>query len=182
MASYIFTDLLNRAPSEIRQNAADARNWLRTNLDRSVSAGRLLKPDPDNPTRISSRPNPGTLNMFIYDAKTKAKLPYFDKFPLMVYTNSTSDGFLGMNLHYLPPLLRAKLFDAMSNNNAAEAIAVASRLRYYKPCIKRYLNSHVKSRFVQIYPEEWNLAIFLPTERFSGSSKGKVFSDTIGKI
>ena len=70
----------------------------------------------------------------------------------------------------------------MSNNNAAEAIAVASRLRYYKPCIKRYLNSHVKSRFVQIYPEEWNLAIFLPTERFTGSSKGKVFSDTIGKI
>ena len=34
MASYIFTDLLNRAPAEIRNNAADARDWLRTNLDR----------------------------------------------------------------------------------------------------------------------------------------------------
>ena len=182
MASYIFTGLLNRAPAEIRKNAADARDWLRVNLDRSVSPGRLLRPDPDNKTRISPRPNPGTLNMFIYDAKTKAKLPYFDRFPLIFYTGGTSDGFYGMNLHYLPPLLRARLFDRMNDNSVGEAIAMASRLKYYRPCIKRYLNSHVKSRFVQVYPDEWNLAIFLPTERFSGSSKGKVFSDTIGKI
>ena len=67
MASYIFTDLLNRAPAEIRNNAADARDWLRTNLDRSISPGRLLRPDPDNKTRLSARPNPGTLNMFIYE-------------------------------------------------------------------------------------------------------------------
>ena len=118
MASYIFTDLLNRAPSEIRQNAADARDWLRTNLDRSVSAGRLLKPDPDNPTRISSRPNPGTLNMFIYDAKTKAKLPYFDKFPLMVYTNSTSDGFLAS---HAPKRYRLRVeFEADRNAEMAQ--------------------------------------------------------------
>ena len=151
MSSYIFTDLLNRAPAEIRNNAADARTWL---------------------------------NMFLYDAKYKQKLPYFDRFPLIFYTGPTSDGFYGMNLHYLPPLLRAKLFDAIQNNqyNQGAVIAAASKLKYYKPCIKRYLNSNVRSRFVQIYPDEWNLAIFLPTERFSGGSKSEVFSESIEKI
>ena len=75
------------------------------------------------------------------------------------------------------------MFDAIQNNeyNQGAVIAAASKLKYYKPCIKRYLNRHVKSRFVTIYPEEWNLAIFLPTERFN-VRKGQVFSDTIGKI
>lgn len=191
MASYLFTDLLKRAPAEIRNNVADARTWLNQNIQTTVTPGRLLRQDPDRPSRISSRPNPGTLNMFLYDAKTKAKLPYFDRFPLILYAGSTGDGFTGLNLHYLPPLLRARLFDSMyqgnpqltaSNPSTGLAIATASRLKYYKPCFKRYLNSNVRSRFVQIYPEEWNLAIFLPTERFSGGSKGEVFSDTIGKI
>lgn len=182
MASYLFTDLLRRAPAEIRNNAADARSWLQTNMQTTVTPGRLLRQDPNKPNRIQSSPGPGNLNMFLYDAKTKAKLPYFDRFPLILYAGGAPGGFMGLNLHYLPPLLRARLFDRIQNQSAGEAIAMASRLRYYKPCIKRYLNSNVKSRFVQIYPEEWNLAIFLPTERFSGGSKSEVFSDTIGKI
>ena len=182
MSSYIFTDLLNRAPAEIRNNAADARTWLNTNMTQTVSPSKLLERDPDRP-RLSPRPQSGRLNMFLYDAKHKQKLPYFDRFPLIFYTGPTSDGFYGMNLHYLPPLLRAKLFDAIQNDeyNQGAVIAAASKLKYYKPCIKRYLNRHVKSRFVTIYPEEWNLAIFLPTVRFN-VRKGQVFSDTIGKI
>jgi len=57
----------------------------------------------------------------------------------------------------------------------------ASKLRYYKPCIKRYLNSNIKSRFVQIDPQQWNMALFLPTERFKGASKSKVYNDSSRK-
>ena len=43
----------------------------------------------------------GKLNMFMYDPKLKKKLPYYDTFPLVLPIESYSDGFLGLNLHYL---------------------------------------------------------------------------------
>ena len=51
-------------------------------------------------------------------------------------------------------------------------------LKYYK----HYLNSNVMSRFVQIDPSEWNMALFLPTERFVGRSKNIVFEESLRKI
>jgi hypothetical protein len=42
----------------------------------------------------------------------------------------------------------------------------SARLKYFQPCVKRYLYSHVQTRFMYIYPSEWDIAIFLPTARF----------------
>jgi len=53
-----------------------------------------------------------------------------------------------------------------------------SSLRYFKPCVKRYLYSHVKSQFLYITPEEWPIAIFLPLQRFQKASDGKVYADS----
>ena len=66
-------------------------------------------------------------------------------------------------------------------NISYDTLKGASRLRYFKPCLKRYLNNHVRSRFVTVYPEEWNVAVFLPTERFAKASKQQVYRDSIGK-
>ena len=58
--------------------------------------------------------------MFIYDPKHKDTLPFYDTFPLVFPIEIYSDSFLGINLHYLPPVLRAKLMDALyttANNN-----------------------------------------------------------------
>ena len=53
------------------------------------------------------------------------------------------------------------------------------RLRWYKGCLKRYLNSNVQSRIVTIYPKEWNVALFMPTTRtFRGASKNAIWRDT----
>ena len=38
------------------------------------------------------------------------------------------------------------------------------------------------SRFVQIDPSEWNMALFLPTERFVGRSKNTVFNESRQKV
>ena len=43
----------------------------------------------------------GRLNMFLYDPKYKDKLPYYDVFPLVLPIQRYSDGFLGINFHYL---------------------------------------------------------------------------------
>ena len=44
----------------------------------------------------------GRLNMFVYAPKFARKLPYYDTFPLVLPLENYSDGFLGINLHYLP--------------------------------------------------------------------------------
>ena len=59
----------------------------------------------------SSRPFFGRLNMFVYGPKHAKKLPYYDTFPLVLPLERYSDGFLGMNFHYLPIPLRMKLLD-----------------------------------------------------------------------
>jgi len=44
----------------------------------------------------------GMMYCFFYDPKTKDDLPYWDKFPVVLVLERYNDGFLGLNLHYLP--------------------------------------------------------------------------------
>ena len=101
---------------------------------------------------------------------------------------------LGMNLHYLPPILRAQFLDALMDNvtskNSEDAkfkittrlLAGTSELEYYKPCIKHYLTAHVKSKFAEVKAPEWEIATFLPTAIFEKASKQKIYSDSRKKI
>ena len=56
----------------------------------------------------NNKPFIGKLNMFFYDPKFKKTLPYYDTFPLVLPLEAYSDGFLGINFHYLPIPLRLK--------------------------------------------------------------------------
>jgi len=47
----------------------------------------------------------------------------------------------------------------------------ASRFRWFKPTVHRYLISKVRSRLVFIHPSEWDIALFLPLERFYTDTK-----------
>jgi hypothetical protein len=58
----------------------------------------------------------------------------------------------------------------------------ATKYRFFKPCIKRYLVSHVKSRFFYIEPTEWEMALFLPIDRFVGANKSRIYRDSRGRI
>ena len=98
---------------------------------------------------------------------------------------------MGINLHYLPLNFRAQLMDALydtaSNEKYDETTRLkinynilngASKFRYFKPCVKHYLTSQLKSRFFYIYPSEWDVALFMPLERFQGARKTQVFADS----
>ena len=68
----------------------------------------------------TSSPTFGLLNMFMYDPKLKDKLPYYDTFPLVLPIEEYSNGFLGINLHYLSMPIRIRLLDRLvdySNND-----------------------------------------------------------------
>ena len=134
----------------------------------------------------------GQMYMFFYDPKYKDTLPYYDRFPLVVIIDSTPNGFLGMNLHYLPVLLRAKFLDGLmeiTNNNAFDETTRfrtryqflrrnAKVRRYFSPCVKQYLFSHVKGKLAKVQPIDWEIATFLPTQSFRKASQTKVWQDS----
>ena len=117
----------------------------------------------------------GNMYMFYYNAKHREKLPYFDAFPLVVITSLAEGGFYGMNLHYLPPPLRAKALNGLMGSDGLPA-------KYYRPTIHRYLTSQVRSKFALIDKPEWEIATFLPAAQWRGAGVGKVYQDSRSKI
>ena len=117
----------------------------------------------------------GNMYMYYYDPKTKDKLPYYDKFPLIIMYGAAPGGFYGLNLHYLPPTVRAKALDALLGEGEVPG-------RFIKPAIKRYLMSHVRSRFALVDKPEWEIATFLPTAQWSGAGSGTVYADSRRKM
>ena len=140
----------------------------------------------------SGRPFFGRLNMFIYDPKLKAKLPYYDTFPLVLPLENYSDGFLGLNFHYLPIPLRMKLLDRVvdfSNNTKFDESTILNvsynqlrRVKLIRPTIKRYLAGKVKSRFRRVDADEFTVATLLPVARFKKGSQSEVYKDSRGMI
>ena len=96
----------------------------------------------------------GRLNMFIYDPKFKRTLPYYDTFPLVLPLERYSDGFLGINFHYLPIPLRIRLLDRLvdfSNDTDFDEqtrliveYQTVKKIRLVKPTIHKYLAGQVK--------------------------------------
>ena len=137
-----------------------------------------------------SKPFYGKLNMFMYDPKHKKKLPYYDTFPLVLPLETYPDGFLGINMHYLPIPLRIKLLDRLvdfSNNTkfdeSTRLIVDYSKLKsvkLIKPTLHRYLRGHMKSQFRRIDADEFTIATLLPVQRFKKESAKTVWSESRG--
>ena len=54
----------------------------------------------------------------------------------------------------------------------------ASKYKYFAPCYKRYLFGHVQSSFINVPVPNWDMALMLPTERFVGAQKARVFKES----
>lgn len=168
--------------------------WFRNKLKdmRSINRQKLMR-DP-SVTKVR-RPRMGDMYMFFYDPKHKETLPYYDTFPLIIMVEAAPGGFYGLNLHYLPPVLRAKFFDALQETMTDKdyddgtrfrarysLLKSATKLRYFKPCFKHYLTNHVESGIVKIEPTEWEIAMFMPVQRFKKATATQVYRDSRRKI
>ena len=51
-----------------------------------------------------------------------------------------------------------------------------SKIKRAKPTIHRYLSSKVNSKFVLVNADEWEVALFLPVERFRKANKKQVWA------
>lgn len=130
----------------------------------------------------------GRLNMFVYDPKHKKKLPYYDTFPLVLPLENYADGFLGINLHYLPIPLRIRLLDNLvdfstdtrfdENTSLNVDYSALKKVNLVKPTLKRYLAGHVKTQFRRIDADEFTVATLLPVQKFKKSSDSAVWGDS----
>jgi hypothetical protein len=170
----------------------NARNWLRAKVKDLNPSTRTLMGDRD---RLKNNSTIGKMYFYFYDPKTKDTIPYYDRFPLVIPIESYKDGFLGLNLHYIHPKQRLILLDKLSETATNDKfdsktklrvsysyLAGASRAFEATPCIKRYLYSHIQSRFLEISADEWDIAAMLPVETFVGATTSKVYADSRKKF
>jgi len=177
----------------ITPRSKESRAWFMNKAKNlNVSRSKLMK---EEPIELRSRPAVGRMYMYFYDPKTKDTLPYYDRFPLIIMVGPAPRGFMGLNLHYLPLDVRAKFLDALLgtiNNErydestrfrlSYDMLKRASRLKAFRPCLKRYLSSHVRSRLALVPAPEWEIATFLPTADFEKASSSEVYKDSRRKM
>jgi hypothetical protein len=169
-----------------------SRDWLRQKVKNLKPSRQTIMTDQK---RLKSSSMIGKMYFYFYDPKTKDKLPYYDRFPLVIPIEQYDDGFLGLNLHYIHPKHRIILLDKLSEyatndkyDNTTKLrlsyslLAASSRIFEYKPCIKRYLYSHIESRFLEIDADEWDIAALLPVAIFVGAHPNKVYQQSRNKF
>lgn len=190
--SSIFDTILTKGvrAGQMPARTEASREWYRNTAQeyKNINETKLMKGGNE---RLTNRPMIGSMYMYYYDPKHKATLPYYDRFPLVFPYRKVENGFMGLNLHYLPLNYRAKLMDALydvANNDKFDEttklkfnyniLNSASKYKYFAPCVKHYLTEQVRSRFLYVYPSEWDIALFLPLERFQGANKQKVWAES----
>jgi hypothetical protein len=163
-----------------KYTSAEMQKWLfkkaqetkDPNVARRIIAGNELRGRPTTRT--------GRVYFFKYDPKGKYELPQYDKFPLCVPIEKYNDGFLGLNLHYLQQGNREKLLKTLLETRSDhtindqtimrisyDAITASTKLeRLAGPAIHRYLFAHVRSKFIEVYPDEYDIALQLPIEQW----------------
>ena len=195
MAEAINEGLLDKLKTAIKTSTAGAKaraagDWFREKVRqagasakmKAVTPNQLLRRQPDDNILL------GKMFFYKYDPKFAKKLPYWDMYPLVFPFERAPGGFYGLNLHYIPPRDRAVLMDNLnqyaSNNKYDKTTRLELSYRLLKrygravPCVKRYLGDRIVSQTVRIDADEWEVAIFLPVERFQKASKGEVWKDS----
>jgi len=174
-----------------RSREADA--WFRKRAKKlgNLNMHKIIK---DKRLVETSRAVIGDMVMFHYDPVMRLSLPFYDSFPLIIVVGPAQRGFYGINLHYLPPTVRAVFLDKLSSiaNNSKydettklkisyQLLKSTQKFKYFKPCFKHYLNRQVDSKKMKVEASEWNIAIFLQMDMFKKASRSKVWADSRSK-
>ena len=190
------TDLTSqRSQYDYHKYSVDSYKWFVSkinNLRNPITLANQIRKETD---RNTNRFLIGGLYYFYYNAKTADRLDYWDAFPLVIPLERYNDGFLGLNLHYIPPKIRAgfmdKLMDrAVVNQNddpvkvriSYEILDATKRYKEFRPCLKRYLYPRIASKILMVQPHEWETAVFLPTQQFQKATAKEVWQESMNEI
>jgi hypothetical protein len=189
-------DVFERNQYDLLTAVKKSKSWFDTQVTlltrQNLTPQKVLAGNPD---QLTTTLVPGNLYMYGYDPKLKAELPYYDRFPLVFPFRKTPNGFIGLNMHYLPYNLRIMLLDRLLVFKTNNRMDETTRLKYSWatidgvskfdaaiPCVKQYLTGHVKTQFRKVNAEDWATAMLLPVERFVGASKQEVWTESKRKM
>ena len=192
MAEQSFLDTLKQS---IKTSAASAKaraagDWFKEKVRQASASAQMRAVTPNQLLRRQEEGSAtlGKMLFYKYDPKFAKKLPYWDMYPLVFPFEKAKGGFYGLNLHYIPPRERAVLMDELKRYATNKKYDETTRLKLTYdilkgfgravPCVKRYLRDHVISETVRIDADEWEIAIFLPVERFQKESTRTVWNDS----
>lgn len=174
LQAWLLDKAVEASTGEQKKNADQTQHQPKRTLSSSTARKLLV----GNDQRGRDTALIGRLYFFKYNPLWKEKLSMYDKFPMCIPIERYSNGFLGINLHYLPTGSREVLLGYLSryynqnlmNKNTRFMISYGliegdDRIMVLaKPAIKRYLFTQIRSRFIQIYPYEFDKATNLPVE------------------
>ena len=179
-------------PFQILRNRAEraqqlSEEWLQEQAQTlNITPSRFLA----DTKRLVNRPMLGRMYMFQYDPKLKESLPFYDTFPLTIPLEYNRNGFTGFNLHYLRPESRADILEILkeylTNNNMSDRTRINITwdrvqrrlpLNELKRTVKTYLASNVISRFLNLAVEDWDLAVWIPADRFKKARRKRVWEE-----
>lgn len=182
------------AKNQLNQNNKDALSWLRTsvfNIKTLNKKGKdadyltfLKDPKANLRTKLI-----GQVLLFRYKPESRTKI--YDKFPLVLVLFYKKGGFVGINLHYIPPKDRLKLILLMNNvilklttkDRQKTRIKILSILnkkifsKYKNVLINNYNTKNIMGKAKVTTPEEWTIFAFLPV--FKGINPSKLYSEII---
>lgn len=156
-----------------------SEEWFRDTIKKAVRGHKV------------SRPTPGKIYAYAYDAKHKETLPYWDMYPLIVClgfsksSKSSTTLMHGLNLHYIPPKARQAFLEELLKryastttiSNSTKLEVDWSRVKGMKGAhlmIKSYLPDHINGSLVEVKPADWANVVLLPLQKFV--SNGKSYS------
>lgn len=184
-----------RTAAQLQLMSRDSVKWLTRKISELRNPSGIASTINNEAFRKTNRFVIGGLYYFYYDPKTKKDLPYYDRFPLVLVLERYKDGFLGLNLHYLPVKYRITLLDKLmdyaildGNNDimrmrvSYDILNASKRYREFRPCLKKYLYGHIQSKILAVQPNEWDIAVYLPIQQFKKASVNEVWQDSLNEI
>jgi hypothetical protein len=184
-----------RTAAQLQIMSRDSLKWLTKKIADLRNPSGIASTINNEAFRKRNRFVTGGLYYFYYDPKTKKEIPYYDRFPLVLVLERHKDSFLGLNLHYLPVKYRITLLDKLmdyaildENNDimrmrvSYDLLNASKRYREFRPCLKKYLHSHIQSKILAIQPNEWDIAAYLPIQQFKKASVNEVWQDSLDEI
>lgn len=180
-----FYKKLQDSKINLAKSAKESADWFKNELN---EAEKQRRSDPNRIfTKAANVPQIGQMYLYVYDPKHKDTLPFYDAHPLVFPIEFSTEGFLGINLHYLPPVARARLMDSLksiANNNkynnstklnvSYEVLkAYSTRFKGFENCIKKYLFAHVRTAFHMVSADQWDKAVMLPLQSWKVNTNKK---------
>ena len=195
MPSKLTTLAQQRSSAQLQVMSRDSLRWLESKIRDIKGRSNIASNMSKESNRWVNRFQLGGLYFFYYDPKTKSDLPYYDRFPLVIPLEIYPGSFLGLNLHYLPIKYRLafldKLLDTAELNKNDEIsrvrvtydiLCAAKMYKEFRPCLKKYLTSHINSKIIAVQPNEWDIATVLPVQQFKKQSADHVWEESVDQI